>query len=98
MQFYFWKDVFFTDYSASNSVSAETEGAAWLVHFSENLSHSVTFKVLSKESLKFLHHSSLWHSSSGRNGEFDGRASQALGFRGLGLDGVLLPPGVEKFY
>ena len=91
LQYEFHEDVYFTDYRASNAVTAETEIAGWFYGIAENVGHSMTYKVLSKEDMTIYHRSCLRRASDGRNARADDRARIALGLRGLGMNGLPLP-------
>ena len=88
IQYRFWEDVYFRNYYASNTLAAEDETAGWFVGIAENVGHSLTFKVLSKETMQMYTCSSLRRATSGRNERADERARLALAARGYDLRGL----------
>ena len=77
--------MYYRNYYAPKGLGADDERAAWFVGFAENVGHSMTYRVLSKETMELLSVSSLRRAADGRN---------AVGHRGRPAGGVyrrLLP-------
>ena len=95
LQFKFFEDVYYADLTASNTIGADDEKAGWFVGFAENVGHSMTYKVLCKESLMVLHKSCLRRATEGRNKRADERAAIYLASRGFAPNGLTLTPSSD---
>ena len=98
LQYRFFEDVYYRNYYAPNTVGGDNERAAWFVGFAENVGHSMTYRVLSKETMELLSVSSLRRAAEGRNLRADDRARLALLGRGLDLNGMKLQQDADGNY
>ena len=64
-RYVFWEDVYFSMYEDSYALGAETEKAGWFAGFSENVGHSMTYKILCKETMTYVHRSVIRKASDG---------------------------------
>ena len=90
MQHQFFEEVCFSNVEASNTLGTEDEQAGWFVGISENVGHSMTFLVMSKETLKVIHRASLRRAADARNVRADERANIALAAKGYAPNGLPL--------
>jgi hypothetical protein len=98
LQYRFFEDVYYRNYYAPNTIGGDNERAAWFVGFAENVGHSMTYRVLSKETMELLSVSSLRRAAEGRNLRADDRARLALLGRGLDLNGMKLQQDADGNY
>ena len=90
LQFQFFEEVYYSDVDAPNTLGSEDEKAGWFVGISESVGHSMTYLIMSKETLKVVHRSSLRRASDGRNIRADERANVALAAAGYATNGLPL--------